>query len=61
MSQTNTQANYGQNRNQNSGRGGQGKGSNSSNGRGDRCNGHENKSIAKYAFQGKKKDGLIPN
>mmetsp|Transcript_51999 Transcript_51999/g.58081 ORF Transcript_51999/g.58081 Transcript_51999/m.58081 type:complete len:152 (+) Transcript_51999:132-587(+) len=59
MSQTNTNANYGQNRNQNSGRGGQGRGSNSGNGRGDRRNGRGNKLIAKYAFQGKMKDGLI--
>ena len=59
MSQTNTQANNGQNRNQNSGRDGRGRGSNSGNGRGDRRNGRGNKSITKYAFQGKMKDGPI--
>ena len=59
MSQTNTQANYGQNRNQNSGRGERGRGSNSSNGRGDRRNGRGNKTIAKYSLQGKMKDGPI--
>ena len=59
MSQTNNQANNGQNRNQNSGRGGRGRGSNTGNGRGDRHNGRGNKLIAKYAFQGKMKDGPI--
>ena len=59
MSQTNTQANNGQNRNQNSGRGGREQGSNSGNGRSDRRNDRGNKSIAKYSFKGKMKDGPI--
>ena len=59
MSQTNTQANNGQNRNQNSGRGGRGRGPNSGSGRGDRRNDHRNKTIATYAFEGKMKDGPI--
>ena len=59
MSQTNTQANNGQNRNQNSGRGGRGQGSNSGNGRGDRCNDRGNKLIAKHSFKEKMKDGPI--
>ena len=59
MSQTNTQANNGQNRNQNSGRGGRGRGPNSGSGRGDRRNNCGNKSIAKYSFKGKMKDGPI--
>ena len=56
MSQTNTQANNGQNWNQNSGRGGQDRGPNSGSGRGDRHNDRGDKSIAKYSFKGKMKD-----
>ena len=57
MSQTNTNTNNGQNRN--SGRGGQGRGSPNGNGRDDCSNNRGNKSIAKYSFEGKMKDGLI--
>ena len=59
MSQTNIQANNCQNRNQNSGKGGRGGDSNSGNGRGNRCIDRGNKSIAKYVFKGKMKDGPI--
>ena len=60
MSQTNTNTstNNGQNRNQNSGRGGRGRGPSGS-GCGDRRNGCGNNLIAKYAFEGKMKDGPI--
>ena len=59
MSQNNTQANYGQNRNQNSRRGGRGRGSNSGNGCSDRHNGCGNKSTAEYSFKAKMNNGLI--
>ena len=59
MSQTNTNANNGQNRNQNSGRGGRGRGTPNGRGRGNRRNDRGNNSIAKYAFEGKMKDGPI--
>ena len=58
MSQNNTHTNNGQNRYQNSGRGGRGQGSNGS-GRGDSRNNCGNKSIAKYSFKGKIKDGQM--
>ena len=58
MSQTNTHTNNGQNRYQNAGRGGRGRGPNGS-GRGDCRNDRGNKSIAKYSFKGKMKDGPI--
>ena len=58
MSQTNTYTNNGQNQYQNSGRGGLGRGPNGSS-RGDRCNDRGNKSIAKYSFKEKMKDGPI--
>ena len=58
MSQTNTHTNNGQNRYQNSGRGGRGRGPNGS-GRSDRRNTRGNKSIAKFSFKGKMKDGPI--
>ena len=58
MSQTNTHTNNSQNRYQNSGRGGLGRGPNGS-GRGNRCDDHRNKSIAKYSFKEKMKDGPI--
>mmetsp|Transcript_53708 Transcript_53708/g.58269 ORF Transcript_53708/g.58269 Transcript_53708/m.58269 type:complete len:184 (+) Transcript_53708:125-676(+) len=59
MSQTNTNTNNGQNRSQISRRGGRGQGGPSGSGRGNRCNGHRNNLIAKYAFEGKIKDGPI--
>ena len=59
MSQTNTHTNNGQNRYQNVGRGGRGQGPNSGSGSGDCCKDCGNKSIAKYSFQGKMKDGPI--
>ena len=59
MSQTNTHTNNGQNRYQNAGRGGQGRGPNSGSGRGDCRNNCGNKSITKYSFKGKMKDGPI--
>ena len=59
MSQTNTNANNGQNRNQNSRRGGKGQGAPNGSGRGDCCNNYGNKSIRKYSFEGKMKNGLI--
>ena len=59
MSQTNTNANNGQNRNQISGRGGRGRGAPNGSGRGDRRNGRGNNLIAKYSFEGKMKDGPI--
>ena len=59
MSNTNTNTNNGQNRNQNSRRGGWGRGGPSSGGRGDCRNNCGNKTIAKYAFEGKMKDGPI--
>ena len=59
MFQTKTNTNNGQNRYQNAGRGGQGKGPNSGSGRGDCRNDRGNKSITKYSFKGKIKDGLI--
>ena len=58
MSQNNTHTNNGQNRYQNSGKGGQGQGHNGS-GRSDRRNNRGNKSITKYSFKGKMKDGQI--
>ena len=57
MSQSNTNTNNGHNRN--SGRGGRGRGSPNGSGRGDRRNDRGNKSIAKYSFKGKMKDGPI--
>ena len=59
MSQTNTNTNNGHNRNQNSRRGGQGRGVPNSSIRSDCHNGRGNKSIAKYSFEGKMKDGPI--
>ena len=59
MSQTNTNTNNGQNRNQISGRSGSGREGSSDSGRGDHCNGCRNRMIAKYAFEGKMKDGPI--
>ena len=59
MSNTNTSINNGQNHNQNSRRGGRGQGYPTGGGRGDRRNNCENKTIAKYAFEGKIKNGLI--
>ena len=59
MSQTNIQANNGQNRSQNSGRSGSVQGPNSGSGRGDRRNNFGNKSITKYSFKRKMKDGPI--
>ena len=59
MSQTNTNANNGQNRNQISGRGGQGQGGPNGSGRGDCRNGCRNNSITKYSFEWKMKDGPI--
>ena len=58
MSQTNTHTNNGQNRYQNSGRGGRGRGPNGS-GHSNCRNDRRNKSIAKYSFKGKMKDGPI--
>ena len=58
MSQTNTHTNNGQNWYQNSGRGGQGQGPNGS-GHSDRRNNRGNKSIVKYSFKGKMKDGPV--
>ena len=58
MSQTNTQTNNGQERFQNSRRGGQDQGPIGS-GHGDRRKDRGNKSIAKYSFKGKIKDGPI--
>ena len=57
MSQTNTNTNNGHNRN--SGRGGRGQGAPDGSGRSDYCNDCGNKSIAKYSFEGKMKDGPI--
>ena len=59
MSQTNTNTNNGQNRNQNSRRGGRGQGGSSSRGGGNCHNDCRNKSIVKYAFEGKIKDSPI--
>ena len=59
MSQTNTNANNGQNQYQNSGRGGRGRRAPNGSGRGNHCNDRGNKSIAKYSFKGKMKDGPI--
>ena len=59
MSNTNSNNNNGQNRNHNSRRGGLGQGGPSSRGRGDCHNDLGNKIIAKYAFEGKMKDGPI--
>ena len=59
MSQTNTNTNNGQNRNQNSRRGGRDRGGPSGRGHGNRRNDCRNKMIAKYAFEGKMKDGPI--
>ena len=58
MSQTNTNTNNGENWYKKSGRVGRGRGPNSSC-RGDCRNDHGNKSIAKYSFKGKMKDGPI--
>ena len=55
MSQTNTNTHNGQNWNQNSGRGGQGQGGPSGGGHSDCRNNCGNKTIAKYAFEGKMK------
>ena len=59
MFQTKTHTNNDQNRYQNSKRGGQGRHPNSFSGLGDCCNNCRNKSIAKYSFKEKMKDGLI--
>ena len=59
MSQTNTNANNGQNGNQNSGRCGRGREAPNGRGRGDRHNHCGNNSIAKYSFNGKMKDGPL--
>ena len=59
MSQTNTNTNNGQNWNQISGRGEQDRGTPNGSGRGDCCNGRGNNFIAKYTFDGKKKDGPL--
>ena len=59
MSQTNTSTNNGQNQSQNSRRGEQGQGGPTGGGRGNRLNSGENTTIAKYAFEGKMKDGPI--
>ena len=59
MSQTKTNINNDQNQNQISGRSAQGQGGPSGSGRGDRRNGRGNNLIAKYAFEGKMKDGAI--
>ena len=56
---TNTNTNNGQNRNLNSERGGRGRGGLTGGGCGDRRNSYGNMTIAKYAFEGKMKDGLI--
>ena len=57
MSQTNTTTNNGHN--WNSGRGGRGQGPPNGSGRGNRRTDCGNKSIAKYSFKGKMKDGPI--
>ena len=57
MSQTNTNTNNGHN--WNSGRGERGQGAPNGSGRGDCRNDCRNKSIAKYSFEGKMKDGPI--
>ena len=59
MSQTNTSTNNGQNRNQISVRGGRGRGGPSGSSRGNYHNSCRNNSIAKYSFEGKKKDGPL--
>ena len=59
MSQTNTNTNNVQNRNQNSRRGGWGQGGPSGGGGGDCHNNCGNKTITKYAFEVKMKDGPI--
>ena len=59
MSNTNTNTNNSKNRNQNSGRAGQGQGSLSSGGGDDHRNNCRNKTIAKYALEGKMKDSPI--
>ena len=59
MSQTNTNANNGQNRNQNSGRGERGQEAPNGCGRGDHSNDCRNYLIAKYTFEGKMKDGPL--
>ena len=59
MSQTNINANNGQNWNQNFGRGGRGRGTPNSSGPGDCRNDRGNKSIAKYSFEGQIKDSPI--
>ena len=61
MSQTNTNTNTGAgntNRNHNAGRGGRGRGGSGGRGRGGRGNNH-GKTVAKYSFEGKMKDGLL--
>ena len=58
MSQNNTHTNNSQHWNRNSQRDGRGQGPNGS-GRGNCCNDCGNKSIAKYSFKGKMKDGPI--
>ena len=59
MSQTNTQANNGQNRNQNSGRGRWSQEGLGGGGRSDCRDNRRNKLITKYAFEGEMKDGPI--
>ena len=59
MSQTKPHTNNGQNWYQNFGRGGQVQGLNPGSGCGNCCNNHGDKSITKYSFKGKMKDGPI--
>ena len=59
MSKINTNTNNGPNLNLNSGRGGRGQGNSTGRGCGDRRDGRGNTNIAKYAFEGKMKDGQI--
>ena len=59
MCNTNTNNNNGQNQNKNSRRGGHGQGGPSGGGRGDHHNNCGNKTITKYVFEGKMKDGPI--
>ena len=61
MSQTNTNTNTGAgntNRNHNAGRGGRGQGGSGGRGRGG-CGNNRGKTVAKYSFEGKMKDGPL--
>ena len=61
MSQTNTNTNTGAgntNQNHNTGRGGQGQGGSGSQGRGG-CGNYRGKTVVKYSFEGKMKDGPL--